>query len=213
MPLPIYLALALFLALTSLPATAASRLELRDGRPVCLPQGHLPEVFPGAVWSSVLIDGKEVLEARRGGALAGHLFLTHRLDGMVAYSGKALEVLVALAADGTILHTRLIDHHEPILLVGIPEKVLHDFIAQFEGRGIEELLRSRVAGESEISLDAVSGATVTALVADQVILGAAKTVARSTGVLSADAGGAARFSQDFAPMGWQRNRSSCCPPW
>ena len=204
MPIPLHLALALLLALASLPATAASRLELRDGRPVCLPQGEIPDVFPGAAWSSVTVDGAAVLEARRDGELEGHLFLTHRLDGMVAYSGKPLEILVALAAEGTIVRTRLIAHHEPILLVGIPEKVLHDFIAQFEGRGIENLLRSRVAGESEISLDAVSGATVTALVADQVILGAAKTVARSTGVLGADTGGAARFSQDFAPMGWRQ---------
>ncbi|MDP7448441.1 MAG: hypothetical protein QF689_07655, partial [Candidatus Latescibacteria bacterium] len=118
--MPILLACLVALALAAEPLTAQSYLELRDGRPVCLPQQHLPTSFPGATWQQIDVDGKPVFEAHRDGEAVGYLFLSHQLDDMVAYSGKPLEILVAMTADGLIERVDLIDHHEPILLVGIP---------------------------------------------------------------------------------------------
>ena len=183
---------------------ATSHLELRDGLPVCLPQEHRPESFPGATWHQIAIEGKPVLEARRHGEVVGFLFLTHQLDDMVAYSGKPLEILVALTAEGVIERVDLIDHHEPILLVGIPEQVLHDYIDQFEGWHIRHLLEGNITGQSPISLDAVSGATVTALVADQVVLTGARIIAQEIGVLARSAAAAVRIDDRFEPMSWSQ---------
>lgn len=183
---------------------ATSHLELRDGLPVCLPQEHRPESFPGATWHQIEIEGKPVLEARRHGEVVGFLFLTHQLDDMVAYSGKPLEILVALTVEGVIERVDLIDHHEPILLVGIPEQVLHTYIDQFEGRHIRHLLEDNAAGKSSISLDAVSGATVTALVADQVVFTGARIIAQEIGVLARSAAAAVRIDDRFEPMSWSQ---------
>ena len=184
------------------PLAATSHLELRDGLPLVLPQEHAPESFPGSTWRHVTIGGKPVLEARRDGDLVGFLFLTHQLDDMVAYSGKPLEILVALTAEGVIERVDLIDHHEPILLVGIPEQVLHDYIDQYEGRHIRRLLEDNIAGQSQISLDAVSGATVTALVSDQVVFTGARIIAQEIGVLGRESSAGIRLDERFEAMTW-----------
>ncbi|MFT5085757.1 MAG: NosR/NirI family nitrous oxide reductase transcriptional regulator [Candidatus Latescibacterota bacterium] len=200
----IALACLLGLLATALPVEAVSHLELRDGRPICLPQEHVPDVFAGAQWQAIEMAGKPVMEARVDGERVGFVFLTHEFVDMVAYSGKPLEILVALSATGTIERADLMDHHEPILLVGIPEKVLHDYIDQFEGRHIEDLLLENIAGESKILLDGVSGATVTALVADQVVFTAAKIVAQEIGLLAVGGKTKARISEQMEMLGWQQ---------
>jgi NosR/NirI family nitrous oxide reductase transcriptional regulator len=184
------------------PVDALSRLELREGLPICLPQEHVPTSFPGATWQQIDIDGRPVMEARRDDEAVGYLFLTHQLDDMVAYSGKPLEILVAMSAAGVIEQVYLIDHHEPILLVGIPEQVLHDYIDQYESRHIEQLLLQNISGESQISLDGVSGATVTALVADQVVFTGARIVAQQIGLLDRGGAQAAYLGDHFEPLSW-----------
>lgn len=193
--------LALF-CLTITPVSALSHLEIRDGRPVCLPQDPKLESFPGASWQQILIEGKPVLEARREDAVVGYLFLSHQLDDMVAYSGKPLEILVAMTADGVIEQVDLIDHHEPILLIGIPERVLHDYIDQYEGRQIEGLLRDNISGKSKISLDGISGATVTALIADQVVFTGARMIAQDIGLLAQAGRQTAQLTEAFEPLSW-----------
>ena len=193
---------ALGVLLATGPLAATSYLELRDGLPVCLPQGLVAESFPGASWRPIELRGKPVLEASRDGAVVGFLFLTHQLDDMVAYSGKPLEILVALSAQGVIERVDLIDHHEPILLIGIPEQVLHTYINQFEGRHIRRLLEENIAGESQIALDAISGATVTALVAEQVVFTGARIIAQEIGVLARTGGASVRLRDRFEPMSW-----------
>lgn len=194
----------LVLLLTAGPLAAASHLELQDGQPVVLPQKHVPTSFPGSTWRQFEIDGSPVFEARLGEEAVGYLFLTHQLNDMVAYSGKPLEILVALTVEGIVEKVDLIDHHEPILLVGIPEQVIHDYIDQFEGRHIEQLLLDNAAGQSKISLDGVSGATVTALVADQVVFTGARVIAQEIGVLPRGGGQQAQLNDHFEVAGWQQ---------
>ena len=198
----IILAVLGVLLVTSPSVATTSRLELRDGYPVVRPQERVPDSFQGATWRQTEIEGNPVFEARRDGELVGFLFLTHQLDDMVAYSGKPLEILVALTPEGVIQQVDLIDHHEPILLVGIPEQVLHDYIDQFEGRSIQRLLEENIAGQSQITLDAVSGATVTAMVAEQVVFTGARIIAQEAGVLARNAGSGLRVDDRFEAMTW-----------
>ncbi len=44
------------------------------------------------------------------------------------YSGKPIEILVGPGADGKIAGAQLIDHHEPIILIGIRPARIADFI-------------------------------------------------------------------------------------
>ncbi len=194
----------LVMLLATGPLAALSHLELQDDHPVVLPQKYMPESFPGSTWRQLSIGDKPVLEASRDGGAVGYLFMTHQLDNMVAYSGKPLEILVAMKADGVIERVDLIDHHEPILLIGIPEQVLHDYIDQYEGRHIERLLQENIDGKPKISLDGVSGATVTALVADQVTFTGARIVAQEIGVLARGGNRAVSLSDQFKPFTWDQ---------
>jgi predicted RND superfamily exporter protein len=63
-----------------------------------------------------------------------------------AYSGKPLVTLVGLDREGIITGAQVVHHSEPILLVGIPEQALHDFVAFYAGKSA---LQRVVVGRSD----------------------------------------------------------------
>src|SRR5690606_11593757 len=65
--------------------------------------------------------------------LLGYAFETNDVVDIPAYSGKPVNVQVVLDVEGIIQDAYVLEHHEPILLVGIPEQKLHDFAARFTG--------------------------------------------------------------------------------
>ncbi len=74
---------------------------------------------------------------------------------------------------------RVLEHHEPILLVGIPEQELFDFAAAYEGLSVTDKVRVG-AGNNEdvINVDVVAGATVTVMVVNEAIMRSARKVAQ-----------------------------------
>ena len=58
-----------------------------------------------------------------------------------AYSGKTVNLLVAIDPQGRFIASRVLEHHEPILLVGIPEHKLFDFAALYTGFKITDTIR------------------------------------------------------------------------
>ena len=67
-------------------------------------------------------------EVRKDGRLLGYLVSSRDAIGSVGYSGKPVDMLVGLNRDGRITGATVLEHHEPILLVGIPESSLNDFV-------------------------------------------------------------------------------------
>ncbi len=127
------------------------------------------------------------------GKTIGYVFETDDQVKIPAYSGKPVNTLVAIDLEGTIKTAWVLSHHEPILLVGIPEKALWDFALQYEGKKITDKIR--VGGSTDpdiLSVDAVTGATVTVMVVHEGILRSAKKVARNMGLLQAEAGAGAQ---------------------
>lgn len=115
-----------------------------------------------------------------GDDLAGYAFLNSDLVNAVGYSGKPIRILVGMDLEGTITGARLVDHHEPIVLIGIPEVKVRDFIAGYRGRNIVKELTS--AADTTEGLDIISGATVTVMVIDDSIRRAALKLARARGL-------------------------------
>ena len=66
-----------------------------------------------------------------------------------------------MAPDGTLTGAKLVEHHEPIVLVGIPVAKIAAFINGYVGHSVEELM-ARASGEPPV--DIVSGATVSVMV-------------------------------------------------
>ncbi|MBF0109157.1 MAG: regulatory protein NosR [Magnetococcales bacterium] len=128
------------------------------------------EVFPDATRFEDQGDGVHL--ALKDGTPAGYVFLTND----VGYSGKPIKVLVGMDLEGRIIGAKVVQHHEPILLVGIPEEKLFGFVSRFIGRN--PMAESRDGGGTA-AVDAISGATVTAIVIQDGITRAARRVLRA----------------------------------
>tara|TARA_R110001583_G_scaffold13909_1_gene58984 strand:- start:274 stop:2466 length:2193 start_codon:yes stop_codon:yes gene_type:complete len=117
--------------------------------------------------------------------ILGYAFETNDLAKIPAYSGEPVNMLVAMDTKGVYLGAKVLEHHEPIILAGIPETKLYAFADQYNGLSVSD--RLKVGGnqtEGTVHLDGLSGATVTVMVMNVAIVKAAKIAARSLGIIS-----------------------------
>lgn len=167
-------AVILALLLTLAPAASGAALErfLGDLAP--------GEVFPGADRIVVPAAGAlPVADAFAAGNVVGHVFVTSDVVDATGYSGKPVSILVGVGLDGVIRSARLVEHHEPIVLIGIPERRVAEVIDGYVGLDLVAL--DGVAGVDR-DVDIVSGATVTILVIDDSIVRAGRKVVRTLGL-------------------------------
>ncbi|WP_416138532.1 transcriptional regulator NosR [Halomonas sp. HK25] len=146
----------------------------------------LPVVFPEADAVGEPIEEPPVLPVLRDGETVGYVFETNDIAPIPAYSGHPVNMRVGMALDGRITGVEVLDHSEPIMLVGIPETVLDDFVDQYAGKSVRQKVRvglSRQRREGYEHVDAVSGATVTVVVMGEGIMRSARRVARELGIL------------------------------
>src|SRR5690606_41502486 len=95
----------------------------------------------------------------------GYAFESINVLNIPAYSGKPINMLVLMDTDGVIQDAYVLEHHEPILLIGIHEQKLHDFTALYAGvKADQRVVVGLYRGDHAITVDAVSGATVTVMV-------------------------------------------------
>lgn len=132
------------------------------------------DVFPGAESFGPIEGTPPAVAALKGGQIAGYVFEVSE----IGYSGKPIRILAGIDADGTFTGAKVIEHHEPILLVGISPEKLFDFVGRFAGRNIIEI--SRVTASKQV--DVISGATVTAVVINDGLTRAALGIAKSRGI-------------------------------
>lgn len=155
-------------------------------------QTRINLVFPDGVTASQPEGEFKVRTLTHGDKVLGYAFQTQDVVDIPAYSGKPINMQVILDAAGVIQDAYVLEHHEPILLVGIPEVKLHDFTAKYKGVKVTQRVVVGRSGDPEaVTVDAVTGATVTVMVVNEVIMRAALKVAVSLG-LAADDGGVAQ---------------------
>ena len=115
--------------------------------------------------------------------LLGYAFNTEDVFNIPAYSGKPVNTLIVMDLTGKIVNTRVLEHHEPILLVGIPERKLFDFVDKYQGFMVTDKVRIGAANNPEVkNVDVISGATVTVMVINEAIMRSAKKVASILGI-------------------------------
>ena len=138
------------------------------------------ETFPGADRIRMPEPGAfPVADALAGRRTIGHIFLTSDIVDATGYSGKPISILTGIDLDGVIRRARLVEHHEPIVLVGIPEQRVAEVISGYVGLDVIAL---DGATSAERDVDIVSGATVTIMVIDDTIVRASLEVARTLGL-------------------------------
>lgn len=121
-----------------------------------------------------------------------------------AYSGKPVITLIGLTPQGNFAGIKILKHSEPILLLGIPESALVKFNNQYLGKFVGaniEIGRSRPE-EEIIGLDAISGATVTVIAQNQVMMMSGAAVGRQVGILEKTVRPQARFVDSGRKLDW-----------
>ena len=115
------------------PASAQSRLSDFAGH--VSPQ----DFFPSATRFGAPQGEPPVLPVYAGDAHLGFVYLNSDFTGSIGYSGKPVHILVGLDTHGVITGFKLVDHKEPIVLVGVPEKRVVEALNKLIGLKIEPI--------------------------------------------------------------------------
>lgn len=139
--------------------------------------------------ASALLDGADAFGPVEGtppaaailkdGETVGYAFLNTDLVNATGYSGKPIHILIAMNAAGVVTHVELIEHHEPIVLIGIPEAKIRAFMNGYIGH---DVVHETLEDVDVNDLDIIAGATVTIIVIDDSIRRSALKLARARGL-------------------------------
>jgi NosR/NirI family nitrous oxide reductase transcriptional regulator len=115
-----------------------------------------------------------ILPVYAGDRLLGYVYLNTDFTAAVGYSGKPVSLLIGIDLDAVITGIKLMEHKEPIVLVGVPERRVVEAVNKLVGTKIASVAAGK---ELPPQPDIVSGATVTVLVmADSVVRSAVRLV-------------------------------------
>ncbi len=163
-------------------------------------------VLPGAArFEKPKTQAKYRIGYDAAGKLVGWVVLSTDVVDVKAYSGKPLVTLVGLTPKGVISGAKVIHHSEPILLVGIPESALFKFVDFYKGKSATAKIVVGSTDEPDtISVDVISGATVTSLAQNRTILDTARTLGAAVGVVKMAQAVPGHFVREDKPWTWQR---------
>ncbi len=131
----------------------------------------------------------------------GYFFRTKQIAPIPAYSGKPMDMLVGIDKAGHIVGIKVLEHSEPILLVGIPESSLDEFVSQYADQHAEARIKVGAGHRpGYVNIDAITGATVTVMVMNRAIMKSLRAVAISKGMIvdhSEDKSSIGRLRKDY----------------
>lgn len=160
------------------PVLAAGRVE------EFLPKAQPAEFFAGADRFGPAQGNPPLIPVYQGDRLLGYVYLNSDVTGATGYSGKPIHLLVGIDPNGIITKLKLVDHKEPIVLIGIPEHRIVDAMNTLVGKDMRPVA---TGNERPPQVDIVSGATVTVLVMGDSVVRSAVRLIRS-GRLGAQSG-------------------------
>ncbi|KAA3499304.1 regulatory protein NosR [Rhizobium rhizogenes] len=140
---------------------------------------YLAKVQPGELFTAAdrfgePVGGPAIVPVHRGNEIVGYAYLNSDFTNSTGYSGKPIHIVVGIDRAGVVRGLKLIDHKEPIVLIGIPEARVVAALNSVIGR---DLAKVATGAERPPQVDIVSGATVTVLVmGDSVVRSAVKLI-------------------------------------
>ena len=144
---------------------------------------HVQVLFPDADAMGALEGNPPVARVTLGKQTLGFVFLTDLIYPIPAYSGKPISSLVGVAPDGTLKGVRIVHHVEPILLAGVSEEDLADFVSQYAGLSAKEDVRIEgIDAEGRQIIDSITGATITVMVINASVVRSLAKVLPAAGI-------------------------------
>ena len=141
-------------------------------------------------------DGVPGWSVSKDGRVVGEIGSTWEIAGSVGYSGRPLDVLVALTPDARISGALLVRHNEPVLTLGISDTDIAAYVAGFKGFDL-----AAPAPDTSALPPVISRATVSTGVIRDGILRTARTLAIGRDLISAG-GGVDRLT--YTPATWDQ---------
>jgi len=138
--------------------------------------------FPEADRVGALEGDPPAASIYRGNQLIGYAFLTKDVVRIPAYSGKPINTLVAFDLAGRIVGIQIVDHEEPILVVGITEEQLARYVHQYRGLRVYDKVTVGAPREGYERVDTISGATITVMVENATVMQSVRRVAAARGL-------------------------------
>ncbi len=136
-------------------------------------------------------------------SLLGYVLLSDDLVDVPGYSGHTMNTLVGIDLAGRITGAKIVEHSEPIVLIGLPEREIHAFVGQYIGKSIRDrIIIGNVPRDGHVVIDGISGATVTAVAENVTILEASRQVGRHTGIVKQSDIRTRRPLASFEPLTW-----------
>jgi len=158
------------------------------------------DFFPEADRFGALEGTPPAAPVYRGERLLGYAFLTSDVVRIPAYSGRPIGALIGFDLAGRITGVSIVRHEEPILVIGITDERLRQFTDQYRGKSVFDRVVIGAARPGAATVDTISGATITVMVANSTITRAARLVAESRGLtLPEAAAGPAAAAPAAAP--------------
>ncbi len=172
---------------------------------------ELLQSYPDAVTVQKVPDTSFVQAIGENNEVLGLMVLSNDISNLKGYSGAPLNTLVSIDNDGIYQGIKIIDHSEPIVLIGLPESTLTDFTSSYQNHHISEEVvittsnkKKETANESQITVDAISGATVTALILNETILISARALGKHLGLYKDQQEVRGDFVSDHKPWSWEK---------
>lgn len=137
------------------------------------------KLAPGADAFGPVSPETKVAPVLKGGETVAWAFLTSDFVGTTGYSGKPIHVVAAIDKDAVLTGVKLVEHSEPIILIGIPNSEMVELTEGYTGLDLK--VEAATGGEGH-DLDIISGATVTIMVIDDSLVRAGIKVSRLLGL-------------------------------
>lgn len=170
-----------------LPTRASESHRIETYAQTFFPESDEIGTFEGTVPAAAVFRGEEIL---------GYVFLTDDIVKIPAYSGEPISTLVGIDTQGQITGVEIIRHSEPILVTGVSEQDLAAYVDQYRGTNVRDTVEvGGTAREAHVTIDGLSGATITAMVLNASITRAARVVAASRGIPFPDSGSTSSSAQ------------------
>ncbi|WP_210306175.1 regulatory protein NosR [Brucella daejeonensis] len=141
-----------------------------------LPKVDVHALFEGANSIGAPQGEPPIAPVKKGDELLGYVYLNSDFTSSIGYSGKPIHIVVGIDPKGVIRGIKLVDHKEPIVLIGIPEPKV---VAALNSLVNSDMSAVAAGDAKPPQVEIVSGATVTVLVMGDSVVRSAVGLIRS----------------------------------
>ncbi|MDE3174835.1 MAG: 4Fe-4S binding protein [Pseudomonadota bacterium] len=116
--------------------------------------------------------------------LVAYVYESVDLAPIPGFSGTPIDLLVALAPDGTFLEVKVVHFHEPVFVDGLGPEPLFDFVKQYKGKSLKQTIKvgppagGAPSDGAVVVVDGVAKATASVRILNETLLASGLTVAR-----------------------------------